>query len=363
MILQCPACDARFKVGAGAIPASGRKVRCARCMHEWHAVASDLLKPEPARPAPPPPVREPAAERPAAAAPASRPAEDEIDTAMAAAASPMNFEDDETSDAEVINDPDLPPPGAAVTVSDKPLFSADAFAAAMKSAGSESEPLSARRESPEIRDEYRDDDDDDFLARRRAEQRRQSEVDRVGRRRRLVLFLWILLVLFWVGLGAAFFGMKDTIKHAWPKSAVVYGWFESQNDTSSLKEMLEKEGKPLSKPITEAKAVLAAYLESSSVEDLHGEQVLMVKGYVKNEGNRSAMVPQVEIVISDSNGRPVDRWVVDPPARILTQGGKVEFEAPRSPIPAGAASAEVKLLEGTESKGTVDTSNLYERSH
>jgi predicted Zn finger-like uncharacterized protein len=36
MILQCSQCSTRYVVQAASIPASGRKVKCARCGHTWH---------------------------------------------------------------------------------------------------------------------------------------------------------------------------------------------------------------------------------------------------------------------------------------------------------------------------------------
>ena len=36
MILTCPACDTKYVVKDGAIPAAGRQVRCAACKHSWH---------------------------------------------------------------------------------------------------------------------------------------------------------------------------------------------------------------------------------------------------------------------------------------------------------------------------------------
>ena len=36
MILTCPACGTQYVVKDGAIPAGGRKVRCASCRHSWH---------------------------------------------------------------------------------------------------------------------------------------------------------------------------------------------------------------------------------------------------------------------------------------------------------------------------------------
>ena len=36
MILQCPACQARYTVPDHAIGAGGRTVKCAKCAHQWH---------------------------------------------------------------------------------------------------------------------------------------------------------------------------------------------------------------------------------------------------------------------------------------------------------------------------------------
>lgn len=75
MIIICPDCATRFEVPAAALPAAGRKVRCAQCGHVWRAgPAADLD-----RPAPPEPPRPRAAEpelvgaEAAAAAQAARP--------------------------------------------------------------------------------------------------------------------------------------------------------------------------------------------------------------------------------------------------------------------------------------------------
>ncbi|BCW87725.1 hypothetical protein sos41_08550 [Alphaproteobacteria bacterium SO-S41] len=37
MIIACPSCKTRFEVNAAVFPAAGRKVKCARCAHIWHA--------------------------------------------------------------------------------------------------------------------------------------------------------------------------------------------------------------------------------------------------------------------------------------------------------------------------------------
>jgi predicted Zn finger-like uncharacterized protein len=41
MILTCPACDTKYVVKDGAIPAAGRQVRCASCKHSWHQDPED----------------------------------------------------------------------------------------------------------------------------------------------------------------------------------------------------------------------------------------------------------------------------------------------------------------------------------
>lgn len=54
MILTCPSCGTQYAVKDGAIPAGGRKVRCAACGHSWHQ-DPDAAAPEPE----PPPAAEP----------------------------------------------------------------------------------------------------------------------------------------------------------------------------------------------------------------------------------------------------------------------------------------------------------------
>ncbi|MFZ4540653.1 MAG: DUF3426 domain-containing protein [Rickettsiales bacterium] len=39
MILECPACQARFMVADAQIPEGGRVVRCGRCANEWHTLS------------------------------------------------------------------------------------------------------------------------------------------------------------------------------------------------------------------------------------------------------------------------------------------------------------------------------------
>jgi predicted Zn finger-like uncharacterized protein len=38
MIITCPSCQTNFMLSASALGTEGRKVRCAKCGHEWHAM-------------------------------------------------------------------------------------------------------------------------------------------------------------------------------------------------------------------------------------------------------------------------------------------------------------------------------------
>jgi predicted Zn finger-like uncharacterized protein len=43
MILDCPACHARFLVADSAIPAAGRTVRCGKCANQWHVAPPESV--------------------------------------------------------------------------------------------------------------------------------------------------------------------------------------------------------------------------------------------------------------------------------------------------------------------------------
>ena len=63
MILECPACGARYRVADDAIPSTGKNVRCAKCQHGWwqagavEAVAAEAAGDVPAAPPPASPVK------------------------------------------------------------------------------------------------------------------------------------------------------------------------------------------------------------------------------------------------------------------------------------------------------------------
>ena len=78
MILACPNCIARYRVDVEALGATGRRVRCSKCSHVWHAeppgYTVEVLHavPEPDPPATGPEARKPQLPVPADAPPRSR---------------------------------------------------------------------------------------------------------------------------------------------------------------------------------------------------------------------------------------------------------------------------------------------------
>lgn len=48
MILSCPSCSARFRIDADQLGVAGRKVRCAKCGHVWHATPDQDEEVQPA---------------------------------------------------------------------------------------------------------------------------------------------------------------------------------------------------------------------------------------------------------------------------------------------------------------------------
>lgn len=53
MLIRCPKCNVSYDIGAAAIPADGKKVRCSQCGEVWICMPADLFEqPQPEPPAP-----------------------------------------------------------------------------------------------------------------------------------------------------------------------------------------------------------------------------------------------------------------------------------------------------------------------
>ena len=89
MILTCPNCGTQYAVKDGAIPAHGRKVRCAACGESWHQDPEGVEPGSVAQPAGPPatePVEDEAAISASPYESIPEPAEDDEDESVAEAA-------------------------------------------------------------------------------------------------------------------------------------------------------------------------------------------------------------------------------------------------------------------------------------
>ncbi len=370
MILVCPACDAKFKIPDGAIPASGRKVRCAKCKHSWHAVPQQIVKAPPAAPAPAPAPRPQPV--PQAAQVAFPPPED-FDAGAAARAAAIRksvqsfdgpevdqvdaapgLEDDDRGmfDEDGAPEPQASPPG-------------DEFDEDHASDDLDSDDFGIGAIAKEhMGDDFSLDDDDtgeededydagDFVARRRAEQRREAERKAQARKRQLLVVGWGLLVVMWLTVLGGLVFMQDTVVKAFPGMAGFYDIFEG---TSDIERFRPEEGEALTTPLTEREIYLTAklYNDRTRVETVNGNPVLMVRGFVENpataEFGRTASVPQVRVEVLDRSGNVLQTVITDPEGFAIRRGAKVDFETSIYPVPSGATNVSVKVIEGTRSR-------------
>jgi len=366
MILVCPACDAKFKIPDGAIPASGRKVRCAKCKHSWHAVPQQIVKAPPAAPAPAPVVRPKPVPQ---AVEAAFPPPEDIDAGTAARAaairkSVQSFDGEEDAGAGLEDDDrgmfdedgaperQVSPPGDE--------FDEDHGASDLESDDFGISAVAKQHLGDDFSlddDDAGDDDEDydagDFVARRRAEQRREAERRAQARKRQFLVVGWGLLVVMWLTVLGGLVFMQDTVVKTFPGMAGFYDIFEGASDVDRFR---PEEGEALTTPLTEREIYLTAklYNDRTRVETVNGNPVLMVRGFVENpataEFGRTASVPQVRVEVLDKNGNVLETVITDPEGFAIRRGAKVDFETSIYPVPSGAANVSVKVIEGTRSR-------------
>ena len=356
MILVCPSCDAKFKVPDNAIPPEGRKVRCANCGHAWHATKANELKapPRAARPAAP---KKPAAQAaapkpvpaPAPAAESFAPPVEDMDAGAAAQAAALrravveqpaaveddHFDEDIAAPVEDDFEDDIAG-GEGYSVSE-----GDSLASHDEADGNEDEDF-------DDDEDFGDFDEDDILARRRGELRRAAEHKIQSLKRKLLAAGWIALLLFIMGILFSLFFMKDNVTAMYPGTNQLYDFFAEAREESIYQ---PDTAEPLTRPITETEVYVSAGLFEDQLrfETVEGQSYLIIPGQLKNTGTRAASVPKVELTILDNRRRVLDQWVYDPPGLVLRRQSTLLFEA-RRPAPAGAASVEVRPLEGTQSE-------------
>jgi len=339
-------------------------VRCAKCKNSWHAAPADVMrKPAPRRVAPtavraaPTPPAKAAAQTPPAAVVSF---DGELDAQAARDAATLRRSVRGTLDVE---EPVVARTGGSPF--DEDVVEDDAVSAPHMDDAADSDDFGVSAALKKIQgddfvdeDEYGEEDhdedeeydEDDFLARRRADQRKQSERQSVGRQRKLMTIGLGGLILFWLLVLFAFIFQQENMRHYFPgTSNTVYGLFGGLSDKDRFR---PAEGEKLTPSPALAEEYVHALLlpppDGLSVETRSGKQGLMLRGFIENKGTTGANVPQVQAFILDKNGKVLDSWAFKPVGLILRRGGKVNFEEFRTPIPAGANKAEVKVIEGSK---------------
>jgi len=327
MILTCPECGTQYVVKDDAIPAGGRRVRCAACRHSWHqdppardetlelgsAFAPEL--PEPAdEPAPPPEVPtvwpEAPDERPFSP-PEPEPA-DQLPGEHALA-------DEEPSDYvpyAADSPPDEPveeaPPGYAPVdeVAAEEEFSEPARVEPAYAEPAYAEPAAAaadveeRRGRMEFTPDVAEDDDFSPFARREPVE---------PRRRRPLLAILLLVVL--IAAAAAFF------------------WFFAPAEWKQRVGLASAAETPLQLMMT----------HSDRQQLASGNELLSVSGRVINPTDRQQPVPPITAELRSSAGQIVYRWTIAPPTRTLGPRASATFNSSELNVPAGGEELTISL--------------------
>jgi predicted Zn finger-like uncharacterized protein len=286
MILTCPSCGTQYVVKDGAIPATGRQVRCKACGHSWREVPGGAAADEPAEdPLEAPVLQDPVPEEAAAeagyseAGAAEGPAED--------AAPAKEYEGygeplaDESLD-ETLADASPPPipPEADVT--------------------------SLAEAAPSGRLEWTEDDDFSPFAR--------SDSADARPRNRIVLIAVLVLLIAAVVAGIWFFAPSE-----WRQRVGLAGAAET----------------PLQLMMT----------HSDRTQLASGNEFLNISGRIINPTDRQQKVPPIHAQLHDSKGKVVYSWTIPPPARTIPAGGSTSFNSAELNIPPTAEELTVTLGE------------------
>ena len=295
MILTCPSCGTQYVVKDGAIPASGRQVRCKACQHSWREFPPaaeeplELDREVPAETAPPDPSFEPSFERAAAEA----------------IEAPEQFATDFVE----------PSPAAVEPVDDAPAAEAEAFSAdepleeapAPSPIPPEADVVGLAQATPSHRLEWveRDDDFSPFA-------RREPE-DTKSRSGLILGALGVLLIAAIVA-GVWFFAPAE-----WRQRLGIAGAGET----------------PLQLMMT----------HSDRTQLASGNEFLNISGRIINPTEEPQPVPPIHAQLHDASGKIVYKWTIPPPAKTLPPGGSASFNSAELNIPSAAQELTVTLGE------------------
>ena len=304
MILTCPACDTKYVVKDGAIPAGGRQVRCASCKHSWHQNPGGPIE-EPISegmvdfggPPPPAPDR---FEQATAEVPRAEAAQGTI----AAEPQPADGEGEESPWGSVSPEPmesTIAMAGAArpdeVAMEEAPAIADDWRAS---HSPEQNAPLSAPEPGPVPEEE-------DFAAYAPI----ADDSDRSPRRWPLILGLLILVV----AAAAAF-------------------WFLAPAEWKARAGLAEAGATPLQLMITTS--------DRQALQS--GNELVAISGRVINPTDREQPVPPIIAELRDKQSRRVvHRWTIPPPARALAPRTSASFNSAEVDVPTGGDELTVTL--------------------
>ena len=290
MILTCPSCGTQYVVKDGAIPASGRQVRCKACQHSWREFppnADDTLELDreaPADQAPPPAPEQGAAEpldNPRDPFKTPEPAESPIEEPIVGdvQGTPEPAEADERLDEAPAPSP-IPPEADVVGLADA---------------------------APSHRLEWVEHDDDFSPFARR-------EPEGSGARSRIILGAVVVLLIAATVAGVWFLAPQE--------------WRERLGIASSGET-------PLQLMMT----------HSDRTQLASGNEFLNISGRIINPTDEQQQVPPIHAQLHDASGKVVYKWTIPPPARTLPPGGSTSFNSAELNIPPAAQELTVTLGE------------------
>jgi predicted Zn finger-like uncharacterized protein len=285
MILTCPSCGTQYVVKDGAIPPSGRQVRCKACQHSWREF---------------PPAEEQAQEPVAEAEPS-----DAVETPLAT----EPVEEQRPEDYATAHDhaEDLPPEEVEQVTApyerDEPL----AEEPTPSPIPPEADVVGLAEAAPSHRLEWVEEDDDfsPFAPR---------EPEETKSRSRIILAAVVVLVI----------------------AAIVAGlWFLAPVEWRQRLGIAEAGETPLQLMMT----------HSDRTQLASGNEFLNISGRIINPTDEQQPVPPIHAQLHDGSGKVVYKWTIPPPTKTIPPGGSASFNSAELNIPPAAQELTVTLGE------------------
>jgi predicted Zn finger-like uncharacterized protein len=289
MILTCPSCGTQYVVKDGAIPPSGRQVRCKACQHSWreYPPAADgpleLDREVPTEAPTPGPLPEQFT-----AEPIEPPQQFASDVVEEPAPEPVehapSVQAEDYSREEPLEDAPAPPPIPP-----------------------EADVVGLAEAAPSHRLEWVEQDDDFSPFARRDPEGTKS-------RSRLILAAVGVLLIAAIVAGLWFFAPPE-----WRERLGIAGAGET----------------PLQLMMT----------HSDRTQLASGNEFLNISGRIINPTEESQPVPPIHAQLHDASGKVVYKWTIPPPAKTLPPGGSASFNSAELNIPPAAQELTVTLGE------------------